>query len=194
MSSCLSTDNVLVAFETMHHLNQKRSGKIREMVLKLDMSKTFDRVEWGCLRDIMQKMGFDSKWITFMMQCVISVIYSIRLNGKPHGYITPTRGLTQGDPISLFLFLFCADGLSSLLQQAISAGTLRGLAANPQGPRISHLFFANNSIIFCQATREECNRLEQILETYEQASSQKSIVRRPLYFSVETPHKISRKR
>ena len=133
VSSCLSTDNVLVAFETMHHLNQKRSGKIGEMVLKLDMSKTFDRVEWGCLRDIMQKMGFDSKWITFMMQCVISVTYSIRLNGKPHGHITPTRGLRQGDPISPFLFLFCAESLSSLLQQAIFTGSLRGVTASPKG-------------------------------------------------------------
>ena len=61
MSSRIIIDNVLVAFEIMHHLNQKRSGKIGEMALKLDMSKVFDRVEWGCLRDIMQKMGFDSK-------------------------------------------------------------------------------------------------------------------------------------
>ena len=61
MSSCLISDNVLVGFETMHHLNQKRSGKTGEMALKLDMSKAFDKVEWGCLRDIMQKMGFDSK-------------------------------------------------------------------------------------------------------------------------------------
>ena len=61
MSSCLIYDNVLVGFETMHHLNQKRIGKTGEMALKLDMSKAFDKVEWGCLRDIMQKMGFDFK-------------------------------------------------------------------------------------------------------------------------------------
>ena len=123
-----------------------------------------------------------------MMQCVISVTYSIKLNGKPHGHITPTRGLTQGDPISPFLFLFCADGLSSLLQQAISAGTLRGVAASPQGPQISHLFFANDNIIFCQATREECNHLEQILKTYEQATGQKINREKTfLFFSRNTP-------
>ena len=61
ISTQLITDNVLVAFETMHHLNQKQSGQVGEMTLKLDMSKAFDRVEWGCLHDIMLKMGFHTK-------------------------------------------------------------------------------------------------------------------------------------
>ena len=61
MSTRLITDNVLVAFETLHHLNQKRSGQVWEMVLKLDMSKVFDRVEWGYLHDIMLKMSFHTK-------------------------------------------------------------------------------------------------------------------------------------
>ena len=158
------------------------------MALKLDMSKVFDRVEWGCLRDIMQKMGFDSKWVTFIMQCAISITYLIRLNGKPCDHITPTRGLRQGDPISPFLFLFCVEGLSSLLQQATFVGSLRGVIASPQGPQISLLFFANDNIIFCQATREECNHLEQILETYEQAFGQKiNREKTSLFFSRNTP-------
>ena len=47
MSNRLIIDNVLVAFETMHHLNQKRTGRVGEMALKLDLSKAFDRIEWG---------------------------------------------------------------------------------------------------------------------------------------------------
>ena len=67
MSERLITDNILVAFETMHYLNQKRTGKNGEMALKLDMSKAFDRVEWGFLRDVMIKMGFDDSWVNLMM-------------------------------------------------------------------------------------------------------------------------------
>ena len=62
MSNHLITDNVLVAFETMHHISQKRSGKVGEMALKLDMSKAYDRLEWGCLEGIIRKMGFAKKW------------------------------------------------------------------------------------------------------------------------------------
>ena len=189
MSECLIVDNILVAFESMHHLNQKRNGKNGEMALKLDMSEAFDRVEWNCLRVIMHKMGFCTKWVNLMMQCVTTVTYLIRLNGKPRGHIIPSRGLRQGDPISHFLFLFCAEGLSSLLQRAISMGSIKGVVASPQGPHISHLFFADDSIIFCQATKEDCDHLVQILEIYEQASGQKiNREKTSLFFSHNTSH------
>ena len=81
--------------------------------------------------------------------------------------------LEIGRPHLPFPLLFCVEGLSSLLQQATLNDTLRGVTASPRGPHISHLFFVNDNIIFCQATREDYNALDQILETYEQASGQK---------------------
>ena len=69
----LISDNVLVASETMYHINQKRKGLMGEMALKLDMSKAYDRVEWSCLERIMQKLGFAEKWIGLIMQCLCSV-------------------------------------------------------------------------------------------------------------------------
>lgn len=107
----------------------------------------------------MLKMGFSKRWVNIMMLCVTSVTYSIYINGKPRGLLTPTRDLRQGDPISPFIFLFCAEDLSALLNQATRNKEIRGVATCPRGPKISHLFFANDSIIFCQATSEECTRL-----------------------------------
>ena len=54
----LITDNILVSFEVMHHLKRKSAGKEGFMALKLNMSKAYDRVEWGFLRAMLKKMGF----------------------------------------------------------------------------------------------------------------------------------------
>ena len=67
MHGKLITDNILVAFETMHHISQKKGGKVGEMVIKLYMSKTYDRVEWTCLEKIMEKLGFVDKWQKLIM-------------------------------------------------------------------------------------------------------------------------------
>ena len=71
----LITGNVLVPFETMHHISQKISGKVEKMALKLDMSKAYDRVEWGCLEKIMIRMGFHTNWVALTMRCVSFVKY-----------------------------------------------------------------------------------------------------------------------
>ena len=73
----LITDNVMVAHELMNHISKKRKGKCGEMVVKLDMSKAYDRVEWDCLQLIMQKLGFHDRWISIVMCCVSSVKYAI---------------------------------------------------------------------------------------------------------------------
>ena len=151
MSEHLITNNVLVAFETMHHINKKRMGKVGEMAVKLDMSKAFDRVEWGCLEKIMSKMGFHVQWVDIIMRCVRSVSYTIKINVRPIGHITPTQGLRQGDPLSPYLFLICAKGLSAMLKKSVMDGQMKGVDACSRGPEISHLFFTDDSLIFCRA-------------------------------------------
>ena len=121
------TDNVLVAFETMHHISQKKSGRVGEMTLKLDMSKAYDRVEWTCLENVMRKMDVHQNMIYVIMRCITTVTYSICINGQTRGRIVPSRGLRQGDLLSPYLFLFCAERLLALLRHAAWRQAMHGV-------------------------------------------------------------------
>ena len=95
--------------------------------------------------------------------------YSIKINSKPRGHITLTKGLQQGTPYLSFCSCFAQKDFQLYFAKPLAFGVLKGVTACPQGPCISHLFFVDDSIIFCQATLEECNHLARILETYELA-------------------------
>jgi hypothetical protein len=136
------------------------------------MSKTYDRVECVFLVEVMKKLGFAKKWVELIMRCVTTVTYSVLVNGEMTGRICPTRGIRQGDPLFLYLFLVCAEALSAQLTNSERIGLLKGVPTSPKGPRINHLFFADDSLIFCRATPAEWYRLEGILELYERTSGQ----------------------
>ena len=75
----------------------------------------------------MRKLGFQEEWIRLIMMCVTTVSYSVLINGEPKGKITPTRGLRQGDPISPYLFLLCAEGLTAMFRRDEREGLINGI-------------------------------------------------------------------
>lgn len=184
----LIADNTLLANEVSHYIHNKRAGNEGVMSLKLDMSKAYDRIEWCFLEAVLHRLGFDVGWIHIIMQCVTTVRYSFLINGQPHGYITPTRGLRQGDPLSPYLFLLCAEGFSALLEHKVVHGFLHGIRVCPEAPRIHHLLFADDSLLFGSATTEECIHLQSVLRDYELASGQKiNLSKSEMVFSKNVP-------
>ena len=119
------------------------------MDVKLDISKAYDQVECSFLEKIMIKLGFDPKWVHLAMKTVSTTSYSVLINGELCGFITPTRGIKQGDPLYPYLFLLCAEGLFAMLREAESARQLKGIMSSQNGVCISHLLFADDSLLFC---------------------------------------------
>ena len=165
----------------------RKKGKKGSLVLKLDISKAYDRVEWSFLRGIMYKMSFPQMWISRVMGCVTMPSFSILINGKPYGNIHPSRGLRQRDHLSPYLFLLCAKGFTSLLAKAELEGRINGVPICQRAPKISNLLFTDDSLLFCQATHSEVEVIIEILHTYVGAlghsiNLEKSLV----YFSSNT--------
>ena len=172
MADRLISDNIMVAFETLHYIRNHSSGNTWYMALKLDMNKAYDRVEWLYMEKLMWKMGFAEAWVKLMMMCISTATYSVLINGEPQGHITPTRGLKQGDPLSPYLFLLCTEGFRGLLKKAETLGDIRGVSICRNGPRLTHLLFADDSLIFCRTKESKCQKLSEVLTKYEGASGQ----------------------
>ncbi|KAK2652654.1 hypothetical protein Ddye_012510 [Dipteronia dyeriana] len=136
------------------------------------MSKAYDRVEWAFLRGMMHKLGFSEKWVNLVMDCVSTATYSFKLNGEVMGNIIPSRGLRQRDPLSSYLFLICVKGLSSLIREALASSKISDFKCSKRAPIISHLFFADDSLLFTKDDDKNCLEIRKVLETYSITSGQ----------------------
>ncbi|GKC78281.1 ribonuclease H, partial [Tanacetum coccineum] len=139
-------------------LRKQTDGRKGALALKIDMSKAYDRVEWPFIRAVLSKFGFPSHFSNLIMACVSSVSFSFNINGQVSGHVTPTRGLRQGDPISPYIFVMCAEVLSSMVRKSISEGHIHGVKVCRGAPEISHIanvdIHIRTRIIECLNVRE----------------------------------------
>lgn len=141
------TDNALLAFECFHAIQKNKVADKAACAYKLDLSKAYDRVDWRFLEMAMNRLGFAHRWVRWIMSCVTSVRYSVKFNGTLLRSFIPSRGLRQGDPLSPFLFLFVADGLSLLLKEKVEQNILTPIKICRNAPSISHLLYADDTLL-----------------------------------------------
>ena len=163
------SDNILLVREIIDVIRKKRERRDSFRVLKIDMSKAYDRVNWNFLKAVLIVMNFDSKWI---MECVSSIEYTLLINGSMTRSFKPSQGLRQGDPLSPYLFLMCANMLSISLTQAENLKKIRVVKVGRNGLSFSNLLFANDSLFFLRNDNTSVQNLQHILKWYCFISSQ----------------------
>ena len=166
------SDNIVVAHEIFHSLKARKRQATSYMAIKTDITKAYDGLEWVFLKRTMEEMGFDEKWVGWIMACITTVRYSVLINGAPKGYITTERGLRQGDPLSPYLFILCAEVLSHMMNKAKLDRSLLGVKISNQAPPVNHLLFADDSLFFSLSNVKAARKLKDIFHKYEVASGQ----------------------
>lgn len=166
------SDNVLITHEVLHFLKISGATKHCTMAVKTDISKAYDRLEWSFIRAVLERMGFHPTWIGWMMQCISTVSYSVLLNNEATGQIHPQRGIRQGDPLSPYIFILCAEVLSGLCKKEQEIGNLPGVRVARNCPKINHLLFADDTMFFTKSDVKSCEALLEILRLYGVASGQ----------------------
>jgi hypothetical protein len=168
----LITDNALIAMECFHWLKKKTKGKKGMMALKMDMAKAYDKMEWDFIKQVLVTTGFPTRLTNTIMDCISSVSYQFLINGKPSRSIAPERGIRQGDPLSPYIFILCANVLSGLLHKEALENNLHGIQVARGAPKITHLLFADDSLLFARANQKEADSINRALHSYQQASGQ----------------------
>ena len=154
-------DLVLIANECL-------DSRMPGVVSKLDIEKAYDHVNWEALFYLLGWMGFGLKWRGWIKACVLFVRFSVLVNGSPEDFFGSSRGLRQGDPLSPLLFLLIMEVLSRLLKKT-ECNLIRGFhvgAVNSVGMRIFHLLFANDTILFCDASRDQLLSIRLVLSCF----------------------------
>ncbi|CAN6698380.1 unnamed protein product [Malus baccata var. baccata] len=181
-------DNILVVHEVLHSLIHQKKGDQPGMAIKLDMAKAYDRVEWDFLLGMMGSLGFAPLFCSWIKECISTVSFSVLINGSPTGYFMPHRGLRQGDPLSPFLFLLCTEGFSMLIRRSLERGALHGFKLSTNGVPLTHLFFADDSVVFGNASVEEAEGIVAVIQTYARGSGQViNLDKSSVFFGANTP-------
>jgi len=158
-------DNAIILQEFIYHM-QKSKKKLGDVIYKLDLEKAYDRVDWGFLQDTLNYFGFSPSIISLIMSSISATSVSILWNGSRTEKFNPLRGLRQGDPLSPYLFVLCMERLGDMIEKSVQDGNWQPLQLSPGGPKISHLFFADDVLLFAKAKYNQAQYITNLLNNF----------------------------
>jgi hypothetical protein len=146
------------------------------VLCKLDVEKAYDHVCWKFLLYLLQRCGFSVRWRNWINFCISTAWFSILVNGCPSGFFPSSKGLRQGDPLSPLLFVIVMEALNRLLDRAVREDLFSGFSVGTSAGNslmLSHLLFANDTLIFCGADSDQVTNLRYVFTWFEAVSGLK---------------------
>lgn len=143
------------------------------MAIKIDFEKAYDRLNWNFLHETLIGIGLHSWFVEVIMACVSTSEMRILWNGEMIDPFNPSRGVRQGDSLSPYLFVLCMERLSCLINSVVEDKTWLPIRLSKNGPHISHLFFADDLILFAEANLDQVEVINNVLSLFCQASGQR---------------------
>ncbi|TYK06397.1 hypothetical protein E5676_scaffold163G00940 [Cucumis melo var. makuwa] len=134
-------DPIFIANEAVEDY---RAKKKKGWILKLDLEKAFDRVDWGFLEKVLHCKKFSQKWISWIMGCIKNTRFSIFINGKPRGRIVGIQG-----------------------------EFVKGFLVGKDRTHIPILQYADDTILFCKDDESMLIKLKETINRFEWCSGQK---------------------
>lgn len=162
-------DNVVIVQEVLHSMAEKRKRKW--MMIKIDLEKAYDRINWVFLRSMLELAQFPPSLIEVIMHCQTGGSMELLLNGSKAGKFTPTRGIRQGDPLSPYLFVICMELLTHIIETEVENGSWRPISVG--GVQLSHIFFADDLILFAEASTDQGEIVKRCLDKFCSVSGEK---------------------
>ncbi|XP_063941514.1 uncharacterized protein LOC135149664 [Daucus carota subsp. sativus] len=164
MKNRQATESILIVKEVAHSI---QSGRGKGFILKLDFEKAFDSVNWDFLFSTLEAMNFDQKWIRWIKSILESSRISVLVNGSPSKEFSPGKGLRQGDPLSPLLFNIVGEVLNSLMDKAASTGIFKGFSFGEDSKEITHLQYADDTIVFLDGTVDSARGVKKVLQCFQ---------------------------
>ncbi|KAL3623019.1 hypothetical protein CASFOL_031835 [Castilleja foliolosa] len=163
-------ETVALAQELTQDLDKKTFGG--NLILKLDMAKAYDKMEWRFIIRAMRAYGFHEQFIDLIFRNLSNIQYTIFVNGEYYGLFKSLRGVRQGDPLSPLIFILGQQILSHNLKHLTAIGCLEPYRLSRKTTGVSHLMFADDMILFCNGGQKNMKRIKELLQMYEVSSGQ----------------------
>ncbi|KAF3682670.1 hypothetical protein FXO37_02220 [Capsicum annuum] len=154
--------NHFITKELLCHLQNSKCRK-GYMLAKIDLEKAFDRLEWSFIHGTLLYFRSPQNLVTLIMSCISTTSVSLLINGSATPFFRPSRGIRQGDPLSLYLFIMCMERISRRIDSAVENGLWTPIKLTARAPPISRLLFADDIILCATIDSISCNSMTQHL-------------------------------